>query len=193
MAPSSQPQAEIRLQLKSMDFGTANLIAEAINKKYSMLLIPPAHAENGSLITVEVPQTFQARPVQFIAELEQITVNPERSSRIVVNERTGTIVMGKEVHIAPVAIMHGSLTVEVQTTYNVSQPAPLSNGATTVTPQTEVSAKEEKAKNVILKEGATVEDLVRGLTAIGSTPRDIIAILQDLRAAGALDTDLEVI
>jgi flagellar P-ring protein FlgI len=193
MAPSNQPRGEIKLQLKSMDFGTANLIAEAINKKYSMLLIPPAHADNGSLVTVSVPRTFQTKPVQFIAELEQISVEPERSSRIVVNERTGTIVMGKDVHIAPVAIMHGNLTVEVQTTFTVSQPAPLSGGTTTVVPQTEVAAKEEKAKNVILKEGATVEDLVRGMTAIGSTPRDIIAILQDLRAAGALDTDLEVI
>jgi flagellar P-ring protein FlgI len=192
-APSSEPKSEIKLQLKRMDFGTANLIVDAINKKYSMLLVPPARADNGSLVTVTVPRSFQARPVQFISELEDISVEPQRSSRIVVNERTGTIVMGKEVHIAPVAIMHGNLTVEVQTTFNVSQPEPLSKGETTVTPQTEVAAKEEKAKNVILKEGATVEDLVRGLTAIGSTPRDIIAILQDLRAAGSLDADLEVI
>jgi flagellar P-ring protein FlgI len=193
LAPSSEPKTEVKLQLKRMDFGTASLVAEAINKKYSNLLLPPAHADNGSLVTVAVPRSYSTRPVEFIAELENIAIDPQRTSRIVVNERTGTIVMGKDVHVAPVAIMHGNLTVEVQTTFDVSQPAPLSQGTTQVVPQTQVSAKEDKAKNLILKEGATVEDLVRGLNAIGSTPRDIIAILQDLRAAGALDADLEVI
>jgi flagellar P-ring protein FlgI len=193
LAPSFQPKSEVKLQLKNIDFGTASLIAEAINKKYSNLLLPPAHAQNGAVVSVTVPHAYTSRPVEFIAELEQITVDPQRASRIVVNERTGTIVMGKDVHVAPVAIMHGNLTVEVQTTYDVSQPAPFSDGKTAVIPQTQVKAAEDKAKNLILKEGATVEDLVRGLNSIGSTPRDIIAILQDLRAAGALDADLEVI
>ena len=193
-SPSLEPTDEVRLQLKSMDFGNASLIAEAVNKKYSNLLLPPAHAQNGALVTVMVPRAYTNRPVEFIAELEQITINPQHSSRIVVNERTGTIVMGKEVHVAAVAIMHGNLTVQVQTVFNVSQPGPLSQGGTTeVVPQTQVAAAEDKTKNLILKEGATVEDLVRGLNSIGSTPRDIIAILQDLRAAGALDADLEVI
>jgi flagellar P-ring protein precursor FlgI len=193
MAPSLQPRSDVKLQLKNSDFSTASLIAAAGNKKYSDLTIPPAHALNETVITVAVPRSYANRPVDFIAELQQIAVDPQRTSRIVVNERTGTIVMGKDVHVAPVAIMHGGLTVEVQTTFDVSQPAPLSNGQTTVVPQTQVKAAEDKAKNLILKEGATVEDLVRGLNSIGSTPRDIIAILQDLRAAGALDADLEVI
>jgi len=111
----------------------------------------------------------------------------------VINERTGTIVMGKDVRIAPVAILHGGLTVEIQTNLNVSQPGPLSGGQTTVTPEVTVVAKEEKARNVVLKQGASVEELVRALTAIGSAPRDIIAILQNLKAAGALEADLEVI
>ena len=101
--------------------------------------------------------------------------------------------MGKEVHVSPVAIMHGNLTVEIQTTYDVSQPGPLSSGTTQVVPQVSVGVKEEKARNVVLKEGATVEELVRALTSIGSTPRDIIAILQSLRSAGALESELEVI
>jgi flagellar P-ring protein FlgI len=193
LAPSSEPKSEVKLQLKRMDFGTASLVAEAINKKYSNLLLPPARAENGAVVTVTVPPSYSNRSVEFIAELEDIAVQPEHMSRIVVNERTGTIVMGKEVHVAAVAIMHGNLTVEVQTTYSVSQPAPFSQGTTEVVPQTQVSANEDKTKNLILKDGATVEDLVRGLNTIGSTPRDIIAILQDLRAAGALDADLEVI
>ena len=193
LSPSSEPQTEIKLQLKRVDFGTASLVAEAINKKYSNLLLPPAHANNGAVVTVTLPRSYANRPVEFMAELENISVQPEHSSRIVVNERTGTIVMGKEVHVAAVAIMHGSLTVEVQTNYSVSQPGPFSKGTTEIVPETQVAASEEKTKNLILKEGATIEDLVRGLNSIGSTPRDIIAILQDLRAAGALDADLEVI
>ncbi len=105
-------------------------------------------------------------------------------AKIVVNERTGTIVMGKDVRIAPVAILHGNLSVEIQTKLLVSQPGPLSPKATTeVVPETTVKAKDEPAKNVILKEGSAIEELVRALTAIGSTARDIIAILQNLRAA----------
>jgi flagellar P-ring protein FlgI len=192
-APSSAPKTEITYQLKRMDFGNASLIAAAINKKYPDLLVPPAHAENGSVVKVAIPHDYENRQVEFIAQLEDVAVEPKRSSQIVVNERTGTIVMGKDVHVAPVAIMHGNLTVEVQTTYSVSQPNPLSNGTTEVVPETQVKAAEEKTKNLMLKEGATVEDLVRGLNSIGSTARDIIAILQDLRAAGALDADLEVI
>jgi len=112
---------------------------------------------------------------------------------VVINERTGTIVLGKEVRISPVAILHGNLTVEVETSFAVSQPAPLSPGKTEVVPQTTLAVKEEKARNVVLKKGATVEELVRALAAIGSTPRDVIAILQNLRSAGALEADIEVI
>ena len=193
LAPSYQPRSEVKLQLNNIDFGTSSRIAAAINKRFSNLLLPPAEAQNGAVVTVKIPPSYSTRPVEFIADLQELMVDPQRSSRIVVNERTGTIVMGKDVHVAPVAIMHGNLTVEVQTTYDVSQPAPLSNGQTTVVPTTQVKATEDKAKNLILKDGATVEDLVHGLSSIGSTPRDIIAILQDLRAAGALDADLEVI
>jgi flagellar P-ring protein precursor FlgI len=120
-------------------------------------------------------------------------VEADRPARIVINERTGTIVMGKEVRIAPVAILHGGLTVEIQTSLNVSQPVPLSPGQTTVTPDVTVTTKEEKAKNIVLQQGASVEELVRALTVIGSTPRDIIAILQNLKAAGALQAEVEVI
>lgn len=193
IAPSAQPKAEVKLQLRHMDFANAGMIAAAINKKYPDVSIPPARADNGALVTVTIPASYSNRPVEFVAELQDLTIDPERTSKIVVNERTGTIVMGKDVHVAPVAIMHGNLTVEVQTTFAVSQPAPFSQGKTEVVPETQVTAAEDKTKNLMLKEGATVEDLVRGLNAIGSTPRDIIAILQDLRAAGALDAELEVI
>jgi len=124
--------------------------------------------------------------------LESVTVEADSPARVVVNERTGTIVLGKDVRVSPVAILHGNLTVEVQTVQLVSQPNPLAQGTTEVVPQTSVTAKEEKARTVVLKQGATVEELVRALSAIGSTPRDIIAILQSLRSAGALEAEVEV-
>jgi flagellar P-ring protein precursor FlgI len=193
-APSTEPTSEVKFQLRQMDFGTASIVAKAINEHYPDPRGPIAHAENGSVVAVAIPASYMTHSVDFLADVQKITVDPEKPApKIVVNERTGTIVMGKTIRVLPVAIMHGSLTVEIQTVYSVSQPAPFSQGSTQVVPQTQVGAGEEKAKNIVLKDGATVEDLVRGLTAIGSTARDIIAILQDLRAAGALEADLEVI
>ncbi|HYA17599.1 MAG TPA: flagellar basal body P-ring protein FlgI, partial [Bryobacteraceae bacterium] len=191
-APSVVPGSRVRLQLRSADFMTSARIAEAVNKLYPAPK-PVAQAENSALVTVDTPDAWRGRTTEFIAALEDVRVDVDVPARIVVNERTGTIVMGKEVRIAPVAILHGNLSVEIQTDFLVSQPLPGSRGTTEVVPQETVRATDQAAKNVILKQGATVEELVRALTAIGSTPRDIIAILQNLRAAGALDADLEVI
>ena len=193
LAPSVAPQNQIKLQLRQADFTTAARITAAINQKFAGSTVPAAHAENSALVAVSAPATYQGRMVEFLGELENLLVDADRPARIVINERTGTIVMGKEVRIAPVAILHGGLTVEIQTAFNVSQPQPLGAGQTTVVPQTNVAVKEEKARNVILKQGASVEELVRALTAIGSTPRDIIAILQNLKASGALEAEVEVI
>jgi flagellar P-ring protein precursor FlgI len=192
-SPLPDLSSRLRLELRQMDFTTASRVAEALNKKYGAPQHPVARAENGRTVTVAVPPNWTANSADFVAELENVTVETDRTSRVVINERTGTIVMGKQVHVAPVAIMHGNLSVEVQTTYSVSQPAPFSQGSTQVIPQDSVAAKEEKARNIILKQGATVEDLVRALNAIGSTPRDIIAILQSLKSAGALESEVEVI
>jgi flagellar P-ring protein precursor FlgI len=101
--------------------------------------------------------------------------------------------MGQDIQITPVAIMHGNLSVEITTSFDVSQPAPFSNGTTEVIPRVGVGVKEDKARNVILKQGATVEELVRALGSIGATPRDVIAILQNLKVAGALAADVEII
>jgi flagellar P-ring protein FlgI len=193
LPPSVAPQDRIKLQLRQADFTTAGRIATAVNFKFGDAASQPAHADNSALVSVDTPAAYKSRIVDFLAELEELTVDADSPARIVVNERTGTIVMGKDVRIAPVAIMHGSLTVEIQTVLNTSQPGPLSSGQTTVTPQVKVDAKEEKARNVVLQKGASVEELVRALTAIGSTARDIIAILQSLKAAGAIQAELEVI
>lgn len=180
----------VRWQLRQADFTTAARVAAAINAK-----LPDAQAvcESASAIRVAVPPNFNGRLVEFIAEMERITIEVDSRLRVVINERTGTIVLGKEIRIQPAAILHGNLSVEISTTYNVSQPAPFSEGKTTVTPEVNVGVKEEAAKQVNLKDGASVEDLVRALTAVGSSPRDIISVLQNLRAAGALNAELEVI
>jgi flagellar P-ring protein FlgI len=192
-APSVAPKTLVHLQLRESDFTTSARIVVAVNQKFTSPSGPPAHAENSGLVSVVIPAEFASRPMEFMAELENLTVEADRPARVVINERTGTIVLGKEVRVAPVAILHGNLTVEVETVENVSQPGPMSSGTTTMVPQTTVATKEEKARTVILKQGATVEELVRALSAIGSTPRDIIAILQGLRSAGALEADVEVI
>jgi flagellar P-ring protein precursor FlgI len=190
-APSLAPKSAIRLQVRHSDFTTASHIVAALNQHFNPK--PVARAENSGLVTVTVPPDYVTRVTDFVAEIENLQVEADRPARVVINERTGTIVLGKDVRVAPVAILHGNLSIEIQTTIEVSQPGPLAQGTTQAVPQTSVSAKEEKARSVLLKQGATVEDLVRALSAIGSTPRDVIAILQNLRSAGALDAEVEVI
>jgi flagellar P-ring protein FlgI len=188
-APSVEPTAHVRLQLRDEDFATASRIAEVINKQFGAV----AQAENSALVDVDTPPDWRPRMAEFIAAVGELRVEVDIPAKIVVNERTGTIVMGKDVRISPVAILHGNLSVEIQTVLQVSQPGPLSQGKTEVVPEVTVRAKDEPTKSVVLKQGATVEELVRALTAIGSSARDIIAILQNLRVAGALDAELEVI
>jgi flagellar P-ring protein precursor FlgI len=222
-APSIEPTTRFNLQLRVADFTTAARVAEVLNKHFAPVdagkgdvskedpakgdegsgdsakadapkeAAPVAHAESSAVVAVSIPAAYASRTVEFVAELENLTVEAGRPEKIVINERTGTIVLGKEVRISPVAILHGTLTVEVRTTLEVSQPLPSSQGQTVVVPQTKVDTKEEKAKNVILEKGATVEQLVRALQTIGSTPRDIIAILENMRSAGALDAEIEVL
>jgi len=204
-APSLALTGVLHLQLRYADFTTASRIAAALNAKYGAAGAWPARAENSALVSVLIPPSYAARPIDFIAEMETLTVDADQPARVVVNERTGTIVMGRDVHISPVAILHGNLTVEIQTSLNISPP-PLSAGTAaaaakagvdasnaTAVAKVAVDAKEERTRNVVLQQGATVEELVRALAAIGSTPRDVIAILQSLRAAGALEAELEVI
>jgi len=191
--PSIEPTSHIRLQLHEADFTTAARIAEVLNRKFSTGGIPAAKAESSAVVAVDLPASYTTRPVEFLADMEGLTIESDHRDRIVINERTGTIVLGKDVRITPVAIMHGALSVEVRTSLDVSQPAPFSGGKTTVTPETNVSSKESRAQNIVLQKGATVEELVRALQAIGSTPRDVIAILENMRVAGALDAEIEVI
>lgn len=188
--PSVNPVGTLHLQLRRPDFATASRICSAINQQYQS---GSAHAMNSGLINVHIPSAFQDRSVEFVAAVGDLQVEADHSARIAINERTGTVVFGGDLRIAPVAILQGNLSVQIQTSYEVSQPNPLSSGQTAVVPQVDVGVKEDKAKDVLLKNGATVDELVRALVAIGSTPRDIIAILQSLKAAGALDAEIEVL
>jgi flagellar P-ring protein precursor FlgI len=188
-SPSPTIGAQLRLHLEQADYSTAARIAGALNDHFGHI----ARADNSAVITVQLPDNFRNRQTEFVAEMEDLTVEADRMAKIVVNERTGTIIMGKQVRIAPVAIMQGNLTVEIQTTQEVSQPNPLSTGTTQVVPQVNVGVRQDTAKNVVLTDGATVEELVQSLTSVGSNPRDIISILQTLKSAGALQAGLEVI
>ncbi|MBV8071938.1 MAG: flagellar basal body P-ring protein FlgI [Acidobacteriaceae bacterium] len=191
-APSIPLGSVIKLQLKEADFTTSARISSAVNKHFGPTGAV-ANAENSSLVTVTLAPRFVGRATEFVAELENVQVEPDRIARIIINERTGTVVLGNEVHIRPVAIMHGNLTVEIQTQLIPVPPGPYSSQPGQVVPQTAINANAEKSRNVLLNDGATVEELVKALASIGSTTRDVIAILESLRAAGALDAEVEVI
>lgn len=191
--PSTLSHNLLKLQLRRADPTNAARITAAINQRFGASGAAVARAETPSLVLVDIPPAYKERPVEFLALIENLRIVTDRPARIVINERTGTIALGREIRLSPVSILHGGLTVEVETTFDVSQPAPFSEGQTTVTPRVGVGVKEEQARQVNLKEGATVDDLVKGLQAIGATARDIIAILQNLQSAGALEAELEVI
>jgi flagellar P-ring protein precursor FlgI len=131
--------------------------------------------------------------VSFVTQIEQLEVQPDNPAKVIIDEVAGVIVMGENVRLSTVAIQQGNLTITVQETPQVSQPNPLSQGQTTVTPQSQVSVDEEKGKQFItLKDGASLASLVRGLNSLGVTPRDMISILQTIKASGALQADIEV-
>ena len=181
----------ISLLLNDPDFTVSNDAAVAINKAFGNGV---AHAVDGSRVSINpfgiAPDGIPA----LLAKIEDIAVNIPPVAKVVINERTGTVVLGRDVSLGACSILQGSLAVDITTTYQVSQPAPFApNGQTTAVPQTSVQAQSAPAQEVTLREGATVEDLVRGLQAIGATSHDIVAILQAIKAAGALQADLEVI
>jgi flagellar P-ring protein precursor FlgI len=187
--PTAVPNGRLRLQLRHADFTTASRLAEAVNRRFA----GSARCENAALVEVAIPTEFEGRPIEFMAAIESLTLETDSVQKIVINERTGTIAAGRDIRIRPVAILHGALSIEIRTSFDVSQPPPLSAGQTAVMPEIQVGIREEQAKHIQLRPEATVDDLARALTAIGATARDIIAILQNLKAAGALDADVEVI
>jgi flagellar P-ring protein precursor FlgI len=182
---------EIRLFLQRPDFTTAaevsRKINEALNNTSATTLDP-------STILIKVPEQYQGRLVQLIAVVESLDVAVDSPALVVINERTGTVTIGENVRIAPVAIAHGNLTIEIKTVFGVSQPGPFapSQANTVVVPQTTVTAQEQKG-SLIQVSGATLGEIVRALNALGVTPRDLVSILQALKAAGALRANMEII
>jgi flagellar P-ring protein precursor FlgI len=163
-------------------------VATAINRAPLGLV---AHAADAGTVEVVLPPGTDA--VMTIASIEMLPVTTDTVARVIVNERTGTVVIGGNVTLNACAIAHGSLTVKVKTRFDVSQPAPLSKGGTTVVvPKTTVEAQDEGGRVQAVPQAATVDQVVKALNTLGVTPRDLIAILQALKAAGALNADLEI-
>jgi flagellar P-ring protein FlgI len=183
---------EIRIFLQNPDFTTA---AEAARRINEALGDPNAATTvDPSTITLKVPEQYQGKLIQLIAMVESLDVSVDIPARVVINERTGTVTIGENVRISPVAIAHGSLTIEIKTDYRVSQPPPFApeNAETVVTPQKTVNVKEQNA-SLIQVSGATLGEVVRALNALGVTPRDLVSILQALKASGALRANVEII
>ncbi len=179
----------IQIALKEPDFTTASRIAEEIVKQ-----VPEtqALAVDPYTVRVTVPETRRGNLVGFISQIEAIPVQPDTTAKIVVNERTGTVVIGGEVRVSPCAIAHGSIQVRVENTPVVLPPEPLNPNPGQVVPLKDVNAKETKAKLAAIPAATTVEQLVKALNALGVTPRDLINILQAMRTAGHITADIEV-
>jgi len=179
---------KLSLLLGQSDFGTAENAADAINKALGSQVAAALDSRR-----VEINVGGRNVP-ELLAQVQSLTIAVNQPARVAVNERTGTVVMGGNVTLGACSVMHGSLSIAITTEYQVSQPPPLSKtGQTVVVPQTTVQAKEQPARRLELKAGTTVEDLVNGLQAIGATARDIVAILEAIRAAGALNAELVMI
>ena len=143
---------------------------------------------------LQIPAEYANRTVEFVASLETLEVKPDIPAKVVLNERTGTIVMGDNVRISTVAVSHGNLSLVIKETPQVSQPAPLSKtGETVVVPRTEMKVSEESRRLMVVPEGASIGDVIRALNLLGVTPRDLIGILQAIKAAGALQAELTII
>jgi flagellar P-ring protein precursor FlgI len=180
----------LRFSLREPDFVSAGRVARAINME---LGANSAHVSDPGTVVVDVPQEYRAMVPDLIARLEPLPIAVDNAARVVINERTGTVVLGGDVRIGPVAVAHGNLSVRVATDYQVSQPEGFSRGQTTVVPQTAVNVNQEDRKLVTLESGTTLADVVRALNTLGVTPRDIIAIMQALKAAGALRAEVVIL
>ena len=178
----------LAIVLNYPDFTTAGRLAEAVNGTLGSGL---ARAEDAATVRVRIRPDQD--PMDLIAKLEHLKVEPDRVAKVVINERTGTVIMGSQVRVSTVAISHGSLTVQIKSEFQVSQPPALSGGKTAVVPKTDVTVQEEKRALSVVEEGASIGDLVQALNAVGVTSRDLIAILQAIKQAGALQAELEIL
>lgn len=185
-------RSRLRLNLHNPDFTTASRLAAAINSKFNSTI---AVCNDPGSVLLSIPERYHGNTVEFAAAMEGLEVQPDTAAKVVLNERTGTIVMGNAVRISTVAVAHGNLTLTIKETPMVSQPAPFSRvGETVVVPRTDIKVTEQKGGGLsVLKEGANIGDVVRALNAIGVTPRDLMGIMQAIKAAGALQGELAIL
>ncbi|MCJ2123727.1 flagellar basal body P-ring protein FlgI [Methylobacterium sp. J-077] len=180
----------LRLSLRNPDFTTSKRVAAAIN---DFMGADTAEPTDPATVTIQIPAKYNGNMIRLITEVEQLKVEPDQTARVVVDERSGIIVMGRDVRVSTVAIAQGNLTVTISEQPQVSQPAPLSNGRTTVVPRTSVKVDTgDGNKLALVKEGVSLRELVDGLNALGVGPRDLISILQAIKTAGALQADIEL-
>ncbi len=188
---SLEQLGQMRLALKNPDFTTARRIARAIN---GFMTADAARAENSSSVMLKKPAGFSGTLVDLVTDIEQLPIEPDQPAKVVIDERSGVIVMGSEVRISAVAIAQSNLTVRISEAPQVSQPNPFAQqGETVVVPRTDVQVNSgEDAKLALMDSGVTLQDLVTGLNRLGVAPRDIITILQAIKSAGALQAEIEV-
>ncbi len=182
-------QDSLSLHLSLADFSTAQQIAERLN---STMGGQYARATDATTVQMAVPPQYKGNLVPLMASVENLEIAPDVAAKVVVDEKTGTVVLGRDVRVSRAAVAHGNLQITVQENRQVSQPGPFSQGRTVVTPSTDIGTSEEQ-RRLIMMEGATLQELVDGLNSVGATPRDLISILRALKASGALYAELEII
>ena len=180
---------QVRLALRNSDLTTAKRIAAAINDYIGS---PIAEPLDSSTVQIGVPKQFSGNVVALLTEIEQLQIEPDLPAKIVIDERSGIIVMGRDVRVSMVAVAQGNLTVTISESPQVSQPQPFSRGQTTVVPRTRIGVQEDGKKFALVREGVSLQQLIDGLNALGVGPRDLIAILQAIKASGAIQADIEV-
>jgi len=183
-------RTSLTLSLQSPDFTTAARVTDAINASFDESI---ASANDAGTVQLIVPPAYSGNIVKMVAMIEKIEVTPDQTARVIINERTGTVVMGENVRISTIAIAHGNLSVVIKENPVVFQPEPFSKGETVVALDTHLDVDEGQAQLVTLQTGASIGDVVKALNALGVSPRDLIAIFQAIKSAGALQADLEVI
>ena len=182
-------QQSVTINMYGEDFSTTKKVADAVNRAMGGKF---AQAQDVATVKLNVPPQYQGDVVTLMASLENLEISPDSRAKVVVDEKTGTVVLGANVTLSKVAVSHGNLNVVVSEQPQVSQPGAFSQGQTVVTPQTQIGLKEEQ-RRLVLMDGASIQELVDGLNAIGATPRDLISILRTMKAAGALHAELEVL
>jgi len=182
-------QEKMTVNLTIRDFGTTMQVVNKINASMGGDF---ASARDISTIELELPDNFRGNMVPLMASLENIDISPDGKAKVIVDEKTGTVVLGQDVRLSKVAVAHGNLQIVISESEDVSQPGPFSDGQTVVTPRTDLSVNEQN-NQLMLMEGATLQELVDGLNAIGAAPRDLISIIRALKVAGSLYAEVEVI